>query len=311
MPDATRVDKVGGRAHAPPMQPATAARTSERAVTALPADIANHAFFRPTPPLDQVIELYWTATTYFAQAPRERVLPSGALALVINLGSRPLEIYEHDDSPVPIDIGSAALCGGRARPLVIGTSVLEATIGVHFKPGGARPFFDVPVGDLEDHVLSLDCVWGALGATLRDRLLEADSDARRVRLLEDALLERARGPLETPRLIRAALAAFEDCTLGSVADVRARFDLSPKRMLQLFHQEVGLAPKAYWRVRRFRAALVELDRKHASGAAVAAALGYSDQAHFIREFRALSGACPREFLAARSPGNYDHVAIRG
>jgi AraC-like DNA-binding protein len=289
----------------------TVMRASKAEVPQLPAVEGNHAFYRPRPPLDQVVDFFWVATTYAAQAPRERVLPSGALALVINLGAKRFEVYERDDAPEPLDLGNTVLCGGRARPLVIGTSVLEATMGVHFKPGGARPFFDVPVGELEDRVFSLDSVWGALGAGLRDRLLEAPTDAERVAILEGALLERARGPLTTPPLIRAALAAFEDPGLTSVADVRSRFDLSPKRLLRLFHDEVGLTPKAYWRVRRFRAALARLDQKNMSGAAVAAALGYADQAHFIREFRALSGGCPREYLADRQVGNYDHVAVRG
>ncbi|HEU4538412.1 MAG TPA: DUF6597 domain-containing transcriptional factor [Polyangiaceae bacterium] len=294
-------------------RPGAVTQTGGAGVPPLPAGASagGHAFYRPRPPLDQAVDFFWVATTYAAQAPRERVLPSGALALVINLGAERLEVYERDDAPDPVDLGGAVLCGGRARPLVIGTSVLEATMGVHFKPGGARPFFDVPVGELEDRVFSLGSVWGARGAGLRDRLLEAPTDAERVALLERALLERARGPLATLPPIRAALDAFEDPGLASVADVRDRLDLSPKRLLQLFYDEVGLTPKAYWRVRRFRAALARLDRKGASGAAVAAALGYADQAHFIRECRALSGGCPREYLAGRRAGNYDHVAIRG
>ncbi len=271
--------------------------------------VNNHAFFQPRPPLAQHVDFLWVAWGYPAQTARERVLPSGSLALIVNLGADGFDLFEHDDSTERLDVGSAVLCGGRARPLVIGTSAIGATIGVHFKPGGARPFFGVPAGALEDHVLPLEAVWGRAADTLRSRMLEAPNDRARVDVLEDALLEHARGPLGVSPLLRAALVAFEDQALSSVAAVRARFDLSAKRLLQLFNDEVGLGPKAYWRVRRFRAAMAHLDRGNLSGAAVAAALGYADQAHFIREFRAISGGPPREYLSGRVRGNSDHVAL--
>jgi AraC-like DNA-binding protein len=279
-------------------------------IMAEPMDVANnHAFFAPRPPLDQHVDFFWTAWGYPAQTARERVLPSGSLALIVNLGAASFDLFEHDDASERLDTGSSLLCGGRARPMVIGTSTVGSTIGVHFKPGGARPFFGVPAGALEDQVVSLETVWGRAADTLRSRLLEAPGDRARIDILEETLLERARGPLGVSPLLRAALSAFEDQALSSVAAVRGRFDLSAKRLLQLFNDEVGLGPKAYWRVRRFRAAMAHLDRGNLNGAAVAAALGYSDQGHFIREFRAISGGPPREYLSCRVRGNSDHVAL--
>jgi AraC-like DNA-binding protein len=71
-----------------------------------------------------------------------------------------------------------------------------------------------------------------------------------------------------------------------------------------------LSPKAFWRVRRFRAALRDLEQGALSGAALACEHGYFDQAHFLREFRALSSSSPREYLAARVAGT-DHVSVHG
>jgi AraC-like DNA-binding protein len=290
---------------------ATARRTSGTDAVSRAPVIANHAFFQPRPPLDQLVDFIWTAKSSPAPSPRERVLPTGAVALVINLGAERFEMYEHDHAPEPRRLPGAIVCGGRARPLVIATSLLGSTMGVHFKPGSARAFFGVPMGALEEHVESLEAMWGASGSTLRARLLETPTDAERVAVLEEALLERARGPLAVAPVLRAALAAFEDETLPSVANVRDRFNLSAKRMLQLFHDEVGLNPKAYWRVRRFRAALAQLDRRGMNGAALAAALGYADQPHFIREFRAISGGSPRQYLSGRVGDNSDHVSVFG
>jgi AraC-like DNA-binding protein len=122
------------------------------------------------------------------------------------------------------------------------------------------------------------------------------------------LLGQARGSLEQRHALRASLAAFEESDLESVAEVNRRTGLSPKRLLALFREEIGLCPKSYWRVRRFRAALQDLDDGVLRGAPLAAQHGYCDQAHFLREFRALAGSSPTEYLMARVPGT-DHVSL--
>ena len=66
---------------------------------------------------------------------------------------------------------------------------------------------------------------------------------------------------------------------------------------QNFHETVGLSPKAFANLTRFRRAL-DAARKseHASWADIAAAVGYYDQAHLIAEFRTIAGVTPRELL---------------
>ena len=89
-------------------------------------------------------------------------------------------------------------------------------------------------------------------------------------------------------------------------------------MIALFRDQVGLTPKAFWRVRRFQAALRHVEsglgrgsrHRPFNGAALAAALGYFDQAHFNREFRVFTGVSPRVYLA-QGVERPDHVPLRG
>jgi AraC-like DNA-binding protein len=201
------------------------------------------------------------------------------------------------------------LCVARISPLIIGPS-LGPTVGVKFRPGGALPFFDVPADALADQTLSLEALWGTSSRSLRERLMEAPTAAERVHLLETALLQSARRSFELSPALRVSLSAFEEPDLPSVAEVNRRTGLSPKRLLALFREQVGLSPKAFWRVRRFRAALHDLERGALRGAALASEHGYFDQAHFLREFRALAGSSPREYLAARI-ADTDHVWVYG
>jgi AraC-like DNA-binding protein len=267
----------------------------------------NHAYLRPLPPLDKLVDFFWATDRYDAATPRERVLPTGSAAVVVHLGGNSMRVAGADDAELS-SVGGAVLCGARTSPLVLDTSLLGPTVGIHFKAGGLRPFFDIQAEEVAEQATSLEELWGSALATLRDQLQALSSNMQRARLMEQFLLGRARRPLEQRSVLRESLSAFEDPALRSVAEVNRRTGLSPKRLLALFREEVGLCPKSYWRVRRFRAALQDLDGGVMRGAPLAAQHGYCDQAHFLREFRALAGSCPSEYLAARVPGT-DHVSV--
>ena len=269
-----------------------------------------HALYRPCPPLRELVEFFWVSERYTAaRTARERVLPSGAQVVVFHLADHPVRIWASEEGPEATFVHEAAVCGVRQRPLLLDT-VLGPTVGVHFKPGGARPFFDGPAAELADRVVSLDTLWGPEARLLRERLAEETSPVARVRALEEDLLRRAARRRQPGHALRASLRALEEPSLASIAEVRSRTGLSPKRLSALFRDEVGLGPKVFWRVRRFRAALHDLDEGILRGADLAYAHGYCDQAHFLREFRSLAGSSPSEYLAARVAGT-DHVSIRG
>lgn len=268
-----------------------------------------HTLYRPKAPLDKLVDYFWVSADYVSQAPRERVLPSGSQSLVVPLGEPPLRIYSGEQTDAAAVIRGAVVCGARSSPLTIAT-VTGPTVGVHFKPGGARAFFDVPCNEFAEQAIALEAIWGASAHSLRERLMETSAPCERAQLMEEHLLHRLRRSLEPAPALRASLDAFEEPDLTSVAEVNRRTGLSPKRLLALFREEVGLSPKTYWRVRRFRAALLDLEQGALRGAAVAAEHGYFDQAHFLREFRSLAGASPREYLATRVEGT-DHVPVYG
>jgi AraC-like DNA-binding protein len=83
-------------------------------------------------------------------------------------------------------------------------------------------------------------------------------------------------------------------------DLARRSGMSMKTLQRRFHNEVGLSPKAYQRVVRFRRAF-RLLQGNRNGAEVAAMAGYYDQAHLIREFTRLAGSSPRRFFRPEEP----------
>ena len=73
--------------------------------------------------------------------------------------------------------------------------------------------------------------------------------------------------------------------------------VSERHLRRVFRETVGVSPKAFVRLARFRRALrAARHDDHASWASIAASTGYYDQAHLIAEFRAIAGVTPRAFL---------------
>ncbi|MEV6797059.1 AraC family transcriptional regulator [Micromonospora rifamycinica] len=83
-----------------------------------------------------------------------------------------------------------------------------------------------------------------------------------------------------------------DRSMLRVDDLARRHDLPVRRLQRLFLEHVGVGPK--WVIRRYR--LLEAIEQVVTGspdwAALAADLGYSDQAHLSRDFAAVTGRTP-------------------
>ena len=80
---------------------------------------------------------------------------------------------------------------------------------------------------------------------------------------------------------------------------------SRKHLISQFHEQIGAWPKTVARILRFQHAVglfhAATAKNPVSGADVAIACGYFDQAHFIKDFRQLAGITPTEFMRSRIP----------
>jgi len=90
------------------------------------------------------------------------------------------------------------------------------------------------------------------------------------------------------------------------ADKQQRYlyvGMTRRHMERQFRQVVGMTPKRLARIARFQRAVRFLegdgDAGRQGGAVTAAACGYADQAHFIRDFRDLAGCPPTQHLLSK------------
>jgi AraC-like DNA-binding protein len=258
---------------------------------------------RPSPALAPFVE---NLSYYEGVLPhlKERILPNGSMQLLINLDEDELRSYHGEDYSRVERINGACLSGAHAHHFGIDTAEQRAIAGVSFRPGGAYPFFTEPASAFAGDHVELDRLWGRDGAVLRERLLECREPEGRIRVLDALLLKRLARTLERDRAVDFALAAFaRGVPVGKVVE---KLGFTPRRFIKLFSEHVGLTPKSFARVQRFRSMLPLVGQL--DWAELAVHCGYFDQAHLIHDFREFAGVTPTEY-APRSPGAYGHIAL--
>jgi AraC-like DNA-binding protein len=256
----------------------------------------NLVTYKPRPPLADFVDMFWLMDGPAPAHRRERLLPMPTAELVIDLRATA-------GIPVPL------LCGPQSESFVIDTTSQTAIMGVHFRAGGAFPFFTVPAGELQNARLCLDALWAGRASELQERLLEAPSRRARLQTLKRFLLAQAVRPLAHHPAVAFALKAFQDVRPPSVAAVVERTGWSQRRFIEVFRDEVGLTPKLFCRVVRFQQVVQKIHRqRQVDWADVAADCGYYDQAHFIHDFQAFSGFSPTTYLRARN-AHLNHVPL--
>ncbi|KIU16628.1 helix-turn-helix domain-containing protein [Mycolicibacterium llatzerense] len=262
---------------------------------------------RPRPPLNQHIDFfgYWSHDGEVSD--RSRALPRGAATVVIDVGGRERVDFYSADGTTRMPAEPAFLTGPGTLSYVTRIDPGEAVLTIHFRPGGALPFFGIPLADLENSCVNLTDLWGADAALLRERLIATPAWPRRIEIIEDFLLARLR---PTPLTLMPVLHVAEHQPSLRVSEAAELTGLSPKRLIATFRHEIGLTPKAYLRVRRLQSALRLLDAGTGDGADVAATLGYFDQPHFVREFRGFTSVTPTQYASRRS-ALPSHVGLPG
>jgi AraC-like DNA-binding protein len=236
----------------------------------------------PSAALQPFVALYWIVHWDRTEQPQytQQVLPHPCMHLAIE----PERAAVHG-------VGSARFVAelrGRGR-----------VIGVKFTPAGFSAFAEPPVQRFTDRVTPIEHVFGGAGAALAEAV-RAEPDVPRALALVEAFLI-AREPVLEEAAARANYLverAQSDRGIMTAEDLARAGAMSVRSLHRSFTRYVGVGPK--WVIRRARvheAAERVQQRAKIDWAALAQELGYHDQAHFIRDFKAQIGLTPAAYAA--------------
>jgi AraC-like DNA-binding protein len=267
----------------------------------------THAEWVPAPGdrLAGTIERIWDFEGSLEHA-RERNFPNGMVELIVQL--------DEPHRPVHDDAAGAHFPAVCIAGMMTTAEVVEAppgrcrVLGVRLHPVGAFALLAEPLHAIAGVTVDLRDVLGRAAAELGERCHGARRGEERVRTAARWAAARiARAVHIDPAITWAARRIAEHDGRVAIAELEAATDRPRARFTASFREHVGVSPKRFARIVRFRRALEMVNDGRPLGE-IALVAGYYDQPHLNAEFRAHSGLAPRELLRSLRYPNSVSVA---
>src|SRR6266540_5020001 len=218
----------------------------------------TYVSYIPAPPLNAYIDdLYYLDGP--ASYPRQKVLPVASSNLMINLGDA-FDVYKPDQAKPFITCTESWWTGIWNTYHVVDWPSDVRFLGVHFKPGGAYPFLQFPLSEMNSQIVPLDTIWARFAGEMRERLYEAMTIEAGFAQLERFLLARLNESPHNLGMVQCALTKIDrNCGALSICQLSDQLGVSQNHLSTQFKQLVGIPPKEVARLFRFTNVLHLID----------------------------------------------------
>ncbi|MFE5318916.1 helix-turn-helix domain-containing protein [Paenibacillus sp. NPDC056579] len=205
------------------------------------------------------------------------------------------EVLQHPGVNVVFQRGHSRINGIENKKSAYILQEQGEIVGVLFRPGAFHCYFQAPVAALTNRIADVSDYFPIEPRQFERELFAQEDKEQRIGLVERLL--RTRMPERDNKvdwLNDVIEAIIHDRSLIKVEQVVERFGVTTRTLQRLFHQYVGVSPK--WVIQRYRMHEAgELIEAGTDIAQLAAELGYTDQAHFSKDFKAAVGKPPKQY----------------
>lgn len=260
----------------------------------------------PKAPLAEHVELIW-ASEGQPEGHLEQVLPFGKAQLLVDLDGNRLHWCRGVDDR--LRLSGMVVQGPMTRPLLVDPWDQRKLLGASLHGWGLAKLVAAPIGELRDQLVELtDLSTFELEPAMAQLATIGQGVGARLdgfeALLEELFASSATSIANEIKIAAARLDAEGDLGVRALAK---ELGLSQRRLSERFSAVLGMRPKTWQRIRRFRKGLALLEAG-CTATEVAHRLGYTDQPHFNHDFRSLCGRSPLHYL--RSPRAYEgHLVL--
>jgi AraC-like DNA-binding protein len=254
--------------------------------------------YREEKPLARVslyVKLYWEMAHSREEivAGPEPVLPDGCVEIVFDLRDKFLT-YSSDNTT--IEQPRSMVAGQLTSRIMIGPSGDTEMFGIRLQPHAAFSILGIAMNEIRDRIVDLaDVMTAGFESTIFDRLSTATSFEERIAIFEAMFInrEKARADRELTECLTLMIGSDGAVLVSACAE---RLGWSERRLERAFQEQIGMGPKIYSRIIRFKSFLNAVESGRPSLLDRALAAGYHDQSHMIRDFRHFAGMTPTEYF---------------
>ncbi len=225
----------------------------------------------------------------------QQVVPNGYVELIIHLSDGHCDLLGRQGwGPSP----DYTIIGLYTRPYEVQFPTHVSVFGIRFKPEGIFNIFGVPAaafkGEFEDMVMVLGNEFRSFCESLKESVTTTD----KIMLTNHYLTQMAeRNKIEMNYVNQAAELIRQAKGNLRIEELPQQVHISLRQLERTFKNQIGITPKHYLRIARMNEVHRLLQEKSCLNfTEVAHQSGYADQAHFIRDFKQITGAKPTVFL---------------
>lgn len=250
----------------------------------------------PHSSLQDYVKCFWILEReYTPENPNEEVIPDACIELIFNFGAPyVLQAERLPDREMP----AAFLIGMQKKPLLFRSGGTVKIVATRFYAWGALPFLSIQAQTPNNLAITLGLEWHDLADILEPKVHADDYDGA-VASVEDFLIGKLlTATFELKQIQTAAQALYHQKGRVKVTELAEYCNLSARQLERQFRDVTGVSPKTLARTIRFEEIRNRLMfDPDASLTDLAYEFGYTDQAHFIRDFKEFADRTPGEFAA--------------
>lgn len=202
---------------------------------------------------------------------------------------------------------TAELWGASISPVVLGKEPNNYCILllIRLSPYGLYQITRQSQDKLAGKRLSLEEIDSELFNSLHRAFITAKNTPELVNACDKILYKRMEKNVVSDALLSAAAAIGSSCGQARVKEISQKSGYSERQLNRLFLTQVGMNIKTYARLTRFNYVLKNIQKSPGLFAALSQQAGYFDQAHFDKDFKAVAGITPQNYLKTMSDFYYD------
>jgi AraC-like DNA-binding protein len=173
----------------------------------------------------------------------------------------------------------------------------DEVVGVNIKPGALKILTGVSSDDLKDSLVPSELLWGSQARDILDQLAHVSNSREQLSLLESRLAQKVKENREKDQFVLEAAKCIEkDKGKGTLKDFMSQTGYSRSQVFRKFEECMGLSPKRFAQVVRFKNIFMEIaSLMKPDWARLASEYGYYDQAHLAHDFHKMTGLYPESF----------------
>jgi AraC-like DNA-binding protein len=251
-----------------------------------------------SPPLDALVESIFHFKDSEPDHSIERLVPTGHSFIIFELDGIERHTFDNETLKPNATYREAWVSGVHRDYISISAHQHSEEFVIQFKAFGAHPFLHLPMYQLADKVVSGDEILDGVLLDLREDLYTASSSSDKFAVAEGWLNSRFDKKLAPPTTIVDVIVRLQAEPASKLKEIISSYSGTHKHLISQFKKFVGIPPKHFQRILRFNDVFIQMQTdQFLSWADIANSCGYSDQSHFIREFKKFSGFNPESYLS--------------